>query len=196
MRHYDTKNRLIDRTISVLSNDGLDKTTTKAIVSGTDINEAYIYRFFESKEDLLSKTFSALDEELYAVANDNINIMYESGIEYKMRCEIYFIKLWRFLLGNRDKCLAYIRYYYSPYFKKYSSAEHRERYLPLVQKFKDAFRAEANTWMILNHILNVLLDFSTKVYDGEVPDDDDTAEHVFQLVYSSIFVYFNKYTGD
>ncbi len=192
MKHYDAKNRLIERTISVLANEGLDKTTTKAIVSGTDINEAYIYRFFDSKEDLLSKTFSALDEELYAVAMNGAKVMYDRNVDYKMRCEIYFMNVWRFLLGNRDKCLAYIRYYYSPYFRKYSSAEHRERYVPLVAIFKEAFRAEANTWMILNHILNVLLDFSTKVYDGEVPDNDDTAEHVFQLIYSSVFVYFNK----
>lgn len=45
MKHYDVQSRLIDRTIIVIAENGLDKTTTKAIVKGTDINEAYIYRY-------------------------------------------------------------------------------------------------------------------------------------------------------
>ena len=181
---------LIARTISVIANEGLDKTTTKAIVKGTEINEAYIYRFFEDKEDLLHKTFDSLDAELLEAGLKNIQVMYMAELDYEMRCRICFNKTWRFLLGNREKCLAYIRYYYSPYFVKYSSAEHKERFKPLVVKFQDAFRPEANVWMLLNHILNVMLDFSVKVYSGAVGDNEDTEEHVFRLVYYSINPYF------
>jgi hypothetical protein len=96
------------------------------------------------------------------------------------------------MLGNRDKCLAFIRYYYSPYFQRCSAEEHKKRYMPLVDKFKDAFREEANVWMILNLILTTMLDFAVKVFDGAVPDNDDTAEHVFRLIYCSIRQYFKK----
>ena len=64
MSPQETRQTLIAKTISVIANEGLDKTTTKAITQGTGINEAYIYRNFKSKEDLLSKTFDELDEEL------------------------------------------------------------------------------------------------------------------------------------
>lgn len=192
MKNINMREMLIDRTISVIADLGLDKTTTKAIVSSTDINEAYIYRFFESKEDLLSKAFEKLDNELFSVVMNGTQIMYQSGIEYEMRSRLFFAKVWRFLLCNREKCLSFIRYYYSPYFKKYSSLEHQKRYEPLVEKFKEAFRAEANTWMLLNHILNVMLDFAVKVYNDDIPDNDDTSEHVFLLVYNSIFIYFAK----
>jgi len=181
---------LIAKTISVIANDGLDKTTTKAITRGTGINEAYIYRCFAHKEDLLAKMFAALDEELVSQVNRNLPIMYCSEMEYEVRCRAFFVKIWRFLLGNEEKCLAFIRYYYSPYFAKNSETEHKNRFVPLVQKFSEAFLEEANVWMLLNYILNVMLDFAVKVFSGAVGDNEDTEEHVFRLIYHSVSSYF------
>ncbi len=190
MKHYDVQNRLIDRTITVIAENGLDKTTTKAIVKGTDINEAYIYRFFKDKEDLLSRVFDELDDELVAKAMQHVEVMYMQELEYELRCRVFFTAIWKFLLGNKEKCLAFIRYYYSPYFQKYSYETHKQRYAPLVMKFQDAFKDGADTWMILNHVLNVILDFAVKVHNGQMPNEDIYAEHVFRVIYRSIEQYF------
>ena len=184
--------KLIDGTIHVIAQEGLERVTTKEIGKVTAINEAYIYRFFEDKEDLITKAFESLDEELVSKAMLYVSVMYMQELEYEMRCWIFFTSVWEFLLGNREKCLAFIRYYYSPSFAKYSAASHKKRYMPLVEKFQDAFRDEANVWMILNHILNTMLDFAVKVFDGAVPNDNDTAEHVFRLIYVSVQQYFRK----
>lgn len=192
MSPQDMREKLIARTITVIATEGLDKTTTKAITTGTGINEAYIYRHFSDKKDLLSKTFDKLDDELVAKVMQHLPVMYMQELEYEMRCWVFFTSVWKFMLGNRDKCLAFIRYYYSPYFQRCSAEEHKKRYMPLVDKFKDAFREEANVWMILNHILTTMLDFAVKVFDGAVPNNDDTAEHVFRLIYCSIRQYFKK----
>ena len=190
MKHLNVRDTLIARTITVMADAGLDKTTTKAIVTGTGFTEVYIYRQFTDKEDLLAKTFDLLDDELVTKALRHVSVMYMPQLDYETRCRFFFTAMWRFFLGNREKCTAYIRYYYSQYFQKYSAEAHRQRYEPLVEKFRDAFRDEANVWMILNHILNVMLDFAVKVFDGAVPDDDDTAEHVFRLVFLSVGQYF------
>ena len=192
MKHYDVQSRLIDRTIIVIAENGLDKTTTKAIVKGTDINEAYIYRYFSDKEDLLSHVFDTLDEELVAKVMQHLPVMYMRELEYELRCRVFFEAVWKFLLGNKEKCLAFVRYYYSPYFTKYSAESHKRRYVPVVEKFKEAFKDEADVWMILNHILNVMLDFALKVHNGQMSSDDDYAEHVFRVVYRSIEQYFKK----
>jgi AcrR family transcriptional regulator len=192
MSPQEMREILIARTTDIIATEGFDKTTTKAITSGTGINEGYIYRLFSNKEDLLAKTFVTLDEELVTLCTDRFSVMELSEVPFRDRCQLYFNAVWRFLLGNRNKCLAYIRYYYSPYFSKYSAFDHKKRYLPLVEKFTPAFRKEANVWMILNHILNTMLDFAVKVYSDAVPDNEDTAEHVFRLVYTSTEQYFNK----
>ena len=192
MKQDEIRRKLIDGTIHVIAKDGLDKATTKQIGIETSTNEAYIYRCFADKEDLFAKTFATLDNELVNKAMQHVPVMYMGDLEYEVRCWTFFRSIWKFLLGNRDKCLAFVRYYYSPYFKKYSAANHKKRFEPLINKFKDAFRDEANVWMIMNHILTTMLDFAIKVYDGALPDDEDTTEHVFRLIYFSIRQYFRK----
>lgn len=190
MKPQETRRLLIDGTIHVIARDGLDKATTKQIGNETSINEAYIYRCFRDKSDMFAQAFDSLDEELVAVATQHIPIMYKTDMDYEARCWVFFTSVWRFILSNQDKCLTFIRYYYSPYFKQYSAERHCNRYRPLVRYFSDAFREDANVWMILNYILNVMLDFATKVFDGAVPDNNDTTEHVFRLIYGSIRQYF------
>lgn len=192
MKQDEIRQKLIDGTIHVIARDGLDKTSTKQIGLAASINEAYIYRCFEDKEDMFAKAFVSLDDELLAKAMQHVPVMYRQELEYEIRCRAFFTAIWKFLLGNRDKCLAFIQYYYSPYFSRYSAEDHKKRYVPLVNKFRDAFREEANVWMILNHILTTMLDFAVNVFDGAVPNNDDTAEHVFRLIYASARQYFKK----
>ena len=190
MTPQDIRDTLITRTITVIADEGLDKTTTKAITQGTGINESYIYRRFSDKEDLLSKTFDKLDDELMTAVTRCLPIMYVQDIEFEQRCRAFFNNIWAFLLGNKEKCLAFVRYYYSPYFTKYSAESHKKRFLPIVESFSLAFIDEADVWMILNHILNVLLDFAVKVHNGQMPEEDDYSEHVFRVIYRSVEQYF------
>ena len=192
MSPQDMREKLIARTITVIATEGLDKTTTKAITTGTGINEAYIYRHFSDKKDLLSKTFDKLDDELVAKVMQHLPVMYMQELEYELRCRVFFEAVWKFLLGNKEKCLAFVRYYYSPYFQQYSYESHKRRYAPIVEKFKDAFKDEADVWMILNHILNVMLDFAVKVHNDQMPKEDNYAEHVFRVIYQSVKQYFRK----
>ena len=195
MKQQNVRERLIESTIRNFADRGLDKTTTKSIVSGTDINEAYIYSNFSDKEDLFSKTFEALDEELVAKLLHHVSVMYMRELDFELRCRVFFKDIWDFLVGNREKCLAFVRYYYSPYFLKHSVVSHRKRYEPIVDVFRRAFIEEADVWMILNHILNVMLDFAVKVHNGQMSKDDDYSEHVFRVVYRSIEQYFNEEEG-
>ena len=118
--------------------------------------------------------------------------MYDTKYDYELRCWIFFGHVWNFLLGNKEKCLAFVQYYYSPYFQKYSIEAHKIRYIPLVNKFKDAFIDEADVWMILNHILNVMLDFAVKVHNKQMPKDDNYVEHIFRVIYASVNQYFKQ----
>ena len=192
MKHQGVRDTLIRRAIAVIASEGLDKTTTKAIVKDTGINEAYIYRYFEDKEDLLAKAFAELDNEMVSRCMQHVSVMQMKELVFEQRCRLFFAAIWRFLLGNSEKCLSFIRYYYSPYFMRNSVEEHTARYQPFLEKIYPAFKEEANVWMLLNHILNVMLDFTIKVLEGAVPDNDDTAEHVFRLVYNSVSPYFKE----
>lgn len=193
MNQDELRSRLIDGTIRVIAQEGLDKATTKQIGTTTGINEAYIYRCFFDKVDLFSKTFDRLDEELAAKTMQHINIMYMPELSFDMRCKFYFSAIWGFLVGNRDKCLAFMQYYYSPYFAKNSYENHKIRFQPLVGAISPAFRPEANVWMILNHIFDSMLSFAVKVHNGQMPRNDNYTEHIFRVIYASVRIYFKGY---
>jgi len=192
MKQDETRRRLIEGTIHIIARDGLDKTTTKQIGTQTGINEAYIYRCFAGKEDMFSKVFDALDAELAEKTMEHVSVMYLTDLDFELRCRFFFAAIWKFLLSNRDDCLTYMQYYYSPYFSKYSADSHKKRFSPLIDKFSAAFKDEANVWMILNHILNVMLDFAVKVHNGQMPDSEDYSEHVFRVIYRSVEQYFKN----
>ncbi len=189
MKQDEIRQKLIAGTIRVIANEGLDKATTKQIGTETAVNEAYIYRCFAGKEDMFSKVFDFLDEELFNKTMEYVSVMYAEDIAFKQRCRLFFSGVWTFMLSNSEKCLAYVHYYYSPYFKKYSSTIHEVRFKPLVKKISIAFIEEADVWMILNHILDVLLSFSTKVHNGLMSANDDYGEHVFRVLYESVKQY-------
>ena len=190
MKQDEFRRKLIDGTIFVIAQYGLDKASTKQIGTVTSVNEAYIYRCFKNKEHMFAKAFSNLDEELVSKVMEHVSVMYDTSMEFEKRCRVFFFEVWEFILNNRDRCLAYMQYFYSPYFAMYSAEEHEKRCKPIVEKFCDAFKDEADVWMILNHILNVMLDFAVKVHNNLMPNTEIYAEHVFRVVYRSVEQYF------
>ena len=110
MKHSNVRNRLIERTVKNIADNGLEKTTTKSIVSGTDINESYIYSNFSDKDDLLAQTFDVLDEELASIIVRHISVMYMHELDFETRSRVFFNSVWNLMVGNRDKCLAFVRY--------------------------------------------------------------------------------------
>ena len=196
MNPQEMRDVLVERTISVIANEGIDKATTKAIVSGTGINEAYIYRCFSDKEDMMVKAFEILDQELVDRINQYISVMYLKDMEFEIRCRVLFTAFWKFLLSHREKCMAYVRFHYSTYFLKYSLESHKARCKIIVDKFRPAFKDEADVLMILSHILNVILDFAVKVHSNQMPEEDDYEEHVFRVIYASIKQYFIRSEGN
>ncbi len=192
MKRDETRRKFIEGTICVIAREGIDKATTKQIGLETSLNEAYIYRCFADKEDMFARTFDALDDELVNRAMELASVMYDSKMECQVRCRYFFFAVWEFLLQNRERCLTYIRYYYSPYFFKYSAEDHQKRFAPLVNKIKVSFKEEADVWLILNHVLNVMFDFAIKVHNGHALAEENYSEHVFRVVYASIKQYFKE----
>ncbi len=189
MTQDEMKLALLNSAIRVIARDGLDKATTGVIAAEANLNEAYIYRLFDSKEELFKEVFTALDNELVSKILHYLPVMYMNTPDFETRCHMLFFFCLGFILGNKSKFLCFIRYYYSPYFKQYSYDEHTRRYQSVVEKMTPVFRENCNVWMLFNHMLNTTLDFAVKVFSGDVSDCGDTAENVFLVFYSSVKPY-------
>lgn len=186
MKQDDICQALIDGTIRVVAREGLAKTTTKLVATTAGVNEVNIYRMYKGKEDLLKNTFASLDRELIHTILNRLPVMNMTEIDIKERAWMLFAGIWKFLLGNADKCLCFMQYYYSPYFRQYSYEEHKRAYEPVTEAFRPAFVKGADVWMLLNHILDMMLNSAVKVFQGDLTNDEKTAEQLFELIYASM----------
>lgn len=71
-RNENIRQAFIQSAIRVVARVGLDKTTTKAIAADAGLNEAYIYRCFEGKEDLLRAAFHMADVNFASIIRQNL----------------------------------------------------------------------------------------------------------------------------
>lgn len=119
-RERNAKQAFIEGTVRVVARDGLDKTTTKAIATEAGLSEAYIYRCFESKEALLCAAFHMEDVAFAYFLKQNLVGMHIQNTPWKDRAFQLWSASWRFILGRRDDCLFYLRYYYSANCRTYA----------------------------------------------------------------------------
>jgi AcrR family transcriptional regulator len=69
----------IDSAVRVVARDGMEKTTTKAIASEAKLNEAYIYKCFSGKDDLLSAALHMEDVNIANLLQKTLPIMHMPG---------------------------------------------------------------------------------------------------------------------
>ncbi len=190
MKKINYREVLINSVVSVVAREGLENATTKAIVKGTDVNEAYIYRFFKDKEDLFAQTFAYLDEIVVSTVIKKLEVMQINDMSYETRCWLLFSSLWKFLLNDKERCFAYIRYYYSPYYNKKSAKDHVLRSVPLIRKIYRIFDSDTDAWVLIKHCAGTMLTTAMMVNDGELEDNNETAERLFRIIYSSVSPHF------
>ena len=191
------KDILISNTITLIAHGGFEKATTKAITHSKNnppnikMNEVYIYRLFGSKEQLYSTAFAVLDGEIFHALRTAVHFDRD---EQDIAAALYeiFLKAWRFVLKNEDRCRCYMRYYYSIYFRDESLREHNELFEGIIQEFAPLFKDEADVKSIMHSVFTTLLDFSVRVYNGDLEDTETNAKHIFNVIYCMMMSYFKK----
>lgn len=186
MEQKSMRQKFIDSTIHIVAADGIHKATTKAIATHSGINEAYIYRVFKDKEDLFAATFTTIDNDLITCILKYVPIMDIKEIDIDERCRIFFRSCWKNVVSDREKCSFFIKYYYSHYYNSYSPIERRRAYREVVERFTPAFKKGTDVWRVFNRILDIVYSTIIKILRAEIPDNDETAEEVFAVVYSAI----------
>lgn len=151
-RERNAKQAFIEGTVRVVARDGLDKTTTKAIATEAGLSEAYIYRCFESKEALLCAAFHMEDVAFAYFLKQNLVGIHIQNTPWKDRAFQLWSASWRFILGRRDDCLFYLRYYYSANCRTYAYEEHLQCFQELFAAVEQTFKPEANVNMLLHQV--------------------------------------------
>ena len=60
----------------------------------------------------------------------------------------------------------------------------------MVHEFSPIFKEEADVPSILHSVFTALFDFAIRVYNGDLEDNEENREHMFNVLYCMMMTYF------
>ena len=182
----DVREMLLDSTVRVIAKSGLEKATTKLIAEKANLNEAYIYRCYDSKEELFRAAFRREDMRLAQQFHNSLPLMRTLGGSWKERCFLLWKPCWEFVIHRPDECQFYLQYYYSANCRLYAYRDHLKIYRPLVGEVYWAFKPDSHVDILVHQIFDTMLSFAARVLSGEIEDCEETTKWTFEQVYSFV----------
>ena len=186
MELQNIKQALIDSAVRVVARDGVEKATTKAIAAEAKLNEAYIYKCFPSKDELLSEAFLMEDTRFSTFLGKTLPVMRTPGLLWRERAYILWKRSWEHILGIPDDCGFYIRYYYSASCRAHAYEMHLACYKPLIERASHVFLPGTNMDMLIHQIFSTMLFFASRVLNGELENSEATTQWAFEQIYSFV----------
>lgn len=178
------RNALMDSAIKVVARDGLDKLTTRSIAGECDLHDAYIYRYFIDKEDLLKRAFLREDKALTDKIIESVNHVETGTDNFRDILKAILMPIWDYLMVNEDVCKFYVRYYYSVHFEKDALEEFKEDNRRLKSVLETYLPEGADIELIFQYNMDTMLHMAIKTTTGEIEKTTDIRERVFHLLYS------------
>ena len=181
-RGVEIRQELIKSAIRVVSVQGIQNATTKALSLDAKLSEVYIYRYFQSKDDLFKQTFDSLDKELMLVMKRSLMGVNCNNANIRDVFRSIFHDFWNFALCDRDKCSFFIQYYYSSYYSTHSDAERKMIYQPFLDLISPVFVDGVDAWIELNRMYDIAFPKLLRVIRGAIPDSQETEENVYHEI--------------
>ncbi len=180
---------LIESAIHTISNVGIDSATTKQLATNAGVNEVYIYRIFEGKEDLFKEAFIYVDKDFSSALHSFLPAVYNNKLDASVRFKNLFKLIWQYAMHDKEKCSFFIRYYYSRCYTNEISKDRKQIHADVIKALNIAFPRNTDTWWIFNHILDVVFSSAVKVLRDELPDSEETQENIWELLFPVIKLY-------
>ena len=148
------------------------------------------------KDELLAEALHYEDEGLAVFLRREFpNVLAETS-PWRDRCFHLWEKTWKFILGERDDCIFYLRYYSSPDFYAYERDRQQQYYHALIPTRHRPFRPETDLDMLMHQIFETMLAFAAHVMAGDMENNDLTTERTFEQIYSFIAPHFRASTAE
>lgn len=186
----DKRQALLRGAVQAVARNGMKDVSTRSISGAAGINDAYIYRYFGDKEDLM---FQAFRQENERFASHVIRHLAEIQLQmdvlpFRDRFEYVFHSAWRYLLDTPDVCRFFMYYYHSPSFETYAREDFHHQMDALAEMLLHLFGTMENARHCLYKLYILLLSFAVLVMNGQNPDNEETEARAFRTVYSAICI--------
>lgn len=184
----DKRQALLQSTVRAVAKYGMKDVSTRNISGDAGVNDAYIYRYFKDKEDLLVQAYLLENDRFMRHVIRRIELIQEQAALQEMRDRycIIFHTAWRYLLDTPNVCRFFMYYYHSPNFEKYAQEAYKKQLDLLTEKIIHLFNGVEDAKHCLYALFVLMNSFAIQVVNSELPDNAETEDRVFRMTYNAI----------
>lgn len=190
----DTKIRIMSAAMKAVRQYGLEGMRIQNVSDLAGISPGALYRYFESKDQLIIECFTYVDRQAAAIFeqlsfNPLTMLVDPIGAVKKL-----WLPYFRFWVAHPDETVFYHRFRDSAFFPKYD----RNRdvgyfcvFTGMVRIFKEVFPGldRMNQDLLWLHILTSTVMYAKYVAEGVLPANQETEDTVFQLLTCGLSAY-------
>lgn len=196
----DTKTRIILATIKAVRRYGLEGTRIQTVSDLAGVSPGALYRYFESKDQLIIACFTYVDRQAAAIFEQlpfHPLVMLTDPMKSVKNLWLPYFRFWT---SHPDETVFYHRFRDSAFFPNYD----RERdvtyfntFIDMVRVFKKVFPRlnQINQDLLWLHVLTTTVMYAKYVVEGVLPNNQETEDTVFQLLTTGLSGYLTRGKG-
>lgn len=193
----DTRTRIIFAAIKAVRQYGLEGVRIQNVSELAELSPGAIYRYFESKDQLLVECFIYVDQQAAAIFEQldfTPASMFADPIGAVKRLWLPYFRFW---VAYPDATIFYHRFRDSAAFPRYDKvrdASYFVSFSEMVRAFMNAFPdlRRINQDLLWHHVLTSTVMYAKYVVEGQLPNNRETEDTVFQLLATGLSGYLKR----
>lgn len=190
----DTRTRIIFAAIRAVRQYGLEGVRIQNVSELAGVSSGAIYRYFDSKDQLLVECFTYVDRQAAAIFEHlkfNPLVMLADPVG---TIKGLWLPYFRFWTSHPDETVFYHRFRDSAFFPKYDKSRdvtYFKTFIGMVHTFKKVFPGldRINQDLLWLHVLTSTVMYAKYVVEGTLPNNQETEDTVFQLLTTGLSGY-------
>lgn len=183
MTKKERQRKTIDAVKQIVAEEYLDQFTIRLVTQRTGINEALVYRDFETKEGLLQACYHEIELDIYAVWKEKL-----TNTEVTDYLFVIWSSYFEYLLNNKTD--TYFLYYYreSSFSNKIDLTKRTQIELPkeVIMKISEALPKHGTTNAMCSFFFDTTLYFAIHILKKDIPYTENALQKIYKYIYSGM----------
>ena len=177
---------ILEATLALISEHGFHGTAMSMIADRADVGAGTIYRYFESKEDLITQLYLEIKHEKGQAFLEG----YSEDLSLRERFRILWLNMLHYFMHHPQELTFAEQFDNSPYRTAEVQAAYAEQYEPLMRFFQYAYEEgifkEMPLAMLSTFTVEVAVSLAKHQASGELTLDDDTKELAMSATWDAL----------
>lgn len=183
----DTKTRILHAAMKAVREYGMEGARIQNISELAQISPSAIYRYFDSKDQLIDDCFTYVDKQAAAVFDHmkfNPLLLLTNPMEAMKGVWLPYFRFW---VAHPDETVFYHRYRDSASFRLMDDSRDQsyfKSFVEMVHAFMTTFPSlrRINQELLWHHVLTSTVMYAKYVVEGTLPNNEETEETVFEFL--------------